>query len=139
MSRLSEYVEAGEADGGRVRTAGLWDAVGALVLALLAWPFPVMRAVLPLWLHIPLVLFATLAVDFGVRAVSVSMWGRTPAMYFLDLGLSGRKEKGVARSLRWAGGWTLALVPTLFGARALVHPTHGLPARLSGLETVATR
>jgi hypothetical protein len=142
MSRVSAYEPNGSAAQGRVALAGALDAVAAFVVTMLLWPFPLFRLTLGVsWpVHILAILAGWLVVLTAYLTLTVAALGRTPAMYLLDLGLAGAERPfGLARSVRWAAGWTLAVLPGLIGARGLIGPERGIPARLSGLVTVATR
>jgi hypothetical protein len=143
----------------RARLAGWLDGAGALVVTMIAWPFPLARAMMPWPVHVVSILAAILVVDALLRATSVLAWGRTPFMYLLDLGLErsvalatpgapSRASAGVSdhaegrpeppatmEAVKWSVGWTIGLVPSLLGARSLVDPERGLPARWSGLLT----
>jgi hypothetical protein len=135
----ASYQTTGAADPAKVRLAGWLDGVAALVLTMIAWPFPVLRAAVPWSVHAPLVLVAILAADAGLRFASLLVWGRTPFMYLLDLGLEGGPPRIHAKAaVRWSLGWTLSLVPSLLGARSLADPMSGLAARFSGLATRST-
>ena len=123
----------------RVRLAGWLDAGVGLVVAMLAWPFPLLRQALPWSVHGPLIAAGILVAGFAWRFVSLLVWGRTPVMYLLDLGLEpggGRASAKVAAA--WSGAWTAALLPSLLGAHGTVHPLTGWPARASGSATRST-
>jgi hypothetical protein len=126
---------------------------------MIAWPFPLARAMMPWPVHVVSILAAILVVDALLRATSILVWGRTPFMYLLDLGLersaaqatpgasngasTGPSDRAEDRpeppntmgAIKWSVGWTIGLVPSLLGARPLVDPERGLPARWSGLLT----
>lgn len=117
------------------------DLAVAAVVAMLVWPFPLIRLTLgiPWSVHVPLILAWVLVVYAAYLATSVAIWGRTPVMYLTDLGLAGvPRPFGLGRSLRWALGLAVAVVPSLLGARSLADPRTGLAARASGLVTVAS-
>ena len=136
--RLGGYIVRGPALPGDTAKAGGMDAVVSLILTMLAWPFPVARATLPLGVHAAGIVGTLLLVDVAYHALAAKIWGRTLGMYYYDLGLSGPERPfSFAASLAWAVGWTAALLPALLGARGLVHPDTGLPARLSHLITAA--
>lgn len=129
----------GAADPRRVARAGRLDALVAFIVAMLAWPFPVLRASLPWSVHGPLILVGILVADWLIRCMALLAWGRTPMMYFLDLGLAKSGERvAFGAAMLWSAGWTVALGPTLVGLARVSHPETGLPARLSGLVTRST-
>jgi hypothetical protein len=149
----------GDAHPARTRLAGWLDGAAALVVTIIAWPFPLMRTLVPWPVHVASILIAVLVVDALLRVSSLLVWGRTPFMYLLDLALahpdaasapdvrdsegfevtSGSGSQlaawGWAETIEWSLGWSLGLLPSLVGAHALVDPQRGLPARLSGLLT----
>lgn len=123
----------------RALTAAGVDLAAAALVAILLWPFPLFRLTLGLpWaVHGVLIFVWVFVVYTAYLTLSVLAWTRTPVMYLLDLGLrDGSPRFGFGRSLRWALGWALAVLPGLVGARSLTAPETGLPARLSGLVTV---
>jgi hypothetical protein len=139
-SPLGSYGAAGPADPARVRRGLLADFVIAAVIALLLWPFPLIRLTLgiPVPIHVVLILVWMLIVAAVYMTAAVALWGRTPVMYLLDLGLMGADRPfGFGRALRWGIGAAVAAVPAALGARRLGDATTGLPARLSGLREVA--
>jgi hypothetical protein len=123
---FDSYSAAGPAEPGQVRRAAAWDAGLVAVVFMVLWPTPAFRltAGLPWSVHIPLMLA-------GLR--------RTVGMYLADVGFAGGETGGFATAARWALGWTAALLPTAFGARAPADGQRGWAARLSGLTLVSTR
>lgn len=139
-SRLSAYRPGGAAPSGSVLRAAGFDLLAAAVAGVLLWPFPLVRLTLgvPWAVHGPLIAVWILLVYVVYLAAGAGVWGRTPVMYLLDLGLAGAERPfGARRSLLWAAGWALAVVPALAGARSLADPDRGLAARFSGLREVA--
>ena len=139
MSSIRAERLTGDADPSRVRMAGWLDLLAALLITMLAWPFPVLRASLPWAVHGPLIVVAVLVADIVLRTTSLLVWGRTTVMYLLDLGLvAGEERIDFLKAAAWSVGWTVASIPALMGVRTLADPLHGLPARLSGLVTRST-
>ncbi len=138
-SRMRDWEPRGDADPLRTRRALAVDAALALVLAMLAWPFPVMRANLDLPAHVAALVAFSVFVQALYGAVCVRIWGRTPGLYLTDLGLTGAERPfGPVLSVRWGAGFALAVVAAL-GSFGTADPGSGLPARFSGLATVSTR
>lgn len=138
-SRLGEWNPTGPADPSRARAAGGVDTLIALLVAMIAWPFPIARATLPWMIHVALLLVAITTVDVAVRFIALRIWGRTLAMYLFDLGLVSESGPGIAKSIAWAATSALTVWPSLLGLRGLAHPESGVPARISGLVTRSTR
>ncbi len=134
------WANVGDADRGKTLRAAAADLAVSAVVALLLWPFPLIRLTLgvPWAVHVPLIAAWILLVYATYLAISALIWRRSVGMYLLDLGLAGRGAPfPVAAGVLWACGWALALFPAVLGARRLGDPREGLPARLSGLVTVA--
>ncbi len=138
-ARFSGYAPAGRADPARTLRAAAFDFAVSAVAALILWPFPLVRVTLrvPPAAHVVLVVAWMLLVYVVYMTLSVALAGRTAAMYFLDLGLEGKRPFPAGAAFGWALGWAVALVPALLGARRLADPRGGLPARFSGLTTTA--
>lgn len=137
MASPSEFVPVGPADDIRARNAALFDFVAALLLAMLAFPFPVMRALLPVPVFVASILVTVVVAHVLYLSVFSLAWGRTPAMYLLDLGLSeGRLS--FSRAFVWASASSLAFWPQMVGLPS-GDPGLGLATRLSGVKVVATR
>jgi hypothetical protein len=142
------YTPTGPADAGRVRTAALIDlAIGAL-LAILVWPFPVMRIVttditgsvaLGWVAHVALLLTFFAVMDVAYGSVATVLLRRTAGMYLQDIGFADTVAVTWGRALRWAFGWTAATLPAAFGAQVLADGETGWAARLSGLGLSSTR
>ena len=131
MAAIGHFETTGPAQPARYRSAVLLDFVCALLLAMLAYPFPIMRATLPLPVFVMTILASIVVVHVLYEAVVVTIWGRSPAMYLLDLGVEGGRP-GVGAAMAWGAGVALAFWPTVFKSR-LGDPENGLAARLSGL------
>jgi len=137
MTRISEFTLTGPATLGRTRTAALLDFASAMMIAVLAFPFPFVRAS---WgvAGLMLGMFGAIAVMHVVYLEAViTIWGRTPGMYLMDLGLSVDEIDATAR-LRWSFGWALSALPSTVRP-SLADPVTGTAARLSGLPTRSTR
>ena len=128
MSRISRYTTTGEAERGRVRIAWAIDFVGGVVIAMLGFPFPIVRASVSTLVLVLLILAAILLVTYLYITVVTKLLGRTVGMYFMDLGFEGGGPS-IGRAARWALGWVVSL-----GS----HPTGGLAAKLSGLAVMST-
>lgn len=143
MSALSEYRITGPSTFSRVRGGALLDLLAATVAAMLLYPQPAARAAitgagLPIWVFLLSLLAAALVV-FAVFLFGCALiWGRTPGMYLMDVGLDPAGRPAVGSALMWALGWLVAILPALFGARAVSDGETGLPARLSGLKSRAS-
>lgn len=140
-SRLGAYAPGEPAEASRALKAAALDLLVAAIVGLLLWPFPLIRLTLavPVAAHTALIVVWILVVYLVYMTASVAAWGRTPAMYLLDLGLRGRPRPfGLGTAARWAAGWVVTVLPALLGARGLADPRSGLPARLSGVETVVS-
>ena len=138
-SAIGTYRPSGPAQPGRPLRAAAVDLAGAAVIAILLWPFPLIRLTLgiPWSIHGPLIVVWVFVVYAVYLTVCVAVWGRSVAMYLLDLGLDGpARPFGLGRALRWSAGWVVAILPSLLGARSLADPAAGLPARFSCLVTV---
>jgi hypothetical protein len=109
------------------------DSGAALVLAVLAYPFPVMRAMLPLPVFVISILVVWQLVQVSYCALAAAVWGSTGGMYLRGLSLRTTDGGEATRGQRATWG-------ALAGIAALVHvaapPSEGKPAlaeRASGL------
>ncbi len=137
MARISEFTLTGPATPQRTRVAALLDFASAMLIAVLAFPFPFVRAS---WgvTGLMLGMFGAIAVMHVVYLEAVvTLWGRTPGMYLMDLGLDTDEIDATVR-LRWSFGWALSALPSV-AKPALADPVTGTAARLSGLPTRSTR
>lgn len=132
------FETAGRPDPGRVRSAALVDAVAATVLAMIAFPFPIVRALVPVAVFVAGVLSSIVVVHVLFCALTLRFVGRTPGMFFLDLGPEGGVPS-LGRAFAWGLGASAAFWPTVFGAAGAYDPVSGIPARMSGIETASTR
>lgn len=127
---------SGPADPGRYRIASIIDFAASVVLAMLAFPFPIVRASVAPPVFVALILVAIVVVHVLYLSVTVSVWGRTPGMYLLELGMtSGRTSP--ARALAWGFGAVLEFVPRAVGI-PVGGAVGGLASRISGLEPGST-
>jgi hypothetical protein len=138
---FDSYSAAGPAEPGQVRRAAAWDAGLVAVVFMVLWPTPAFRltAGLPWSVHIPLMLAGLVVVWWLYSLTCALALRRTVGMYLADVGFAGGDAGGFATAARWALGWTAALLPTAFGARAPADGQRGWAARLSGLTLVSTR
>lgn len=135
MSSPSDFSPLGPAEPKRARNAAVFDFFVAFLVAVLAYPFPVMRSLLALPVFVASIL-ATIVVGHVLYLTLFAMaWGRTPAMYLLDLGLSDGRLGG-RRALVWAATTSLSFWPLVFGGTS-GDPGTGLAARLSGVSVVS--
>jgi hypothetical protein len=134
--RIGQWQPTGPAEVRKVRAAVRTDAVAALAAAMLLWPFPVMRANVSWAVHVPLLVAFVWLTEWALPWVCLLLWGRTFGMYLFDLGLEGapRPLRAVVAS-KWSLGTALVALPLL--TLGQTDATAGLPARLSGLRTVA--
>lgn len=137
MTSPLDFEPGGPAEPARSRLAAVVDFAGAFLLAVLAFPFPVARATLPLPVFVAAILATIVVTHVLYLTFFVLAWRRTPGMYLLELGLAGKTPR-LADAFVWAASSSLAFWPQVFRSRA-GHPSQGLPARLSGLETVASK
>lgn len=137
MTSPLDFEPAGPADPARSRSAAIIDFSGALLLAVLAFPFPIARAILPLPVFVAAILATIVVTHVLYLTLFALAWRRTPGMYLLELGLAG-KTPAFRDAFVWAACSSLAFWPLVFRSET-GHPSRGLPARLSGLETVASR
>ncbi len=118
-----DYEVHGPAEPRRVRAAALVDLGVGAFLAILAWPFPVMRIVLTDatgsialgWVAHVALLLAFMAVADGLySAVITRLMTRTVGMYLQDLGYR-EVITGWGRAFAAAAIWVSAGVAGLFG------------------------
>lgn len=136
MTSLAAFEVTGAADPGRYRLSAIVDFVAAALLAILAFPFPILRAVLPLPVFVASILLSVVVAHFLYLTATVMLWGRTPAMYLFDMGLSSGRAS-VLRAGRWAFGATLDFWPIVLSPRSR-EPRGRLAARMSGVELGST-
>ena len=122
VSRKSRRIQAGV------------DSGAALVLAMLAWPFPLARAMLPLPVNILSVLVLWQLIQVGYCALAAGVWGRTAGTLVAGISLVAQDGAETTRADRAKWG-------ALAGAAALAHvvspPAEGSPAlaeRLTGVR-----
>lgn len=137
MANPADFVPVGPADSARARNSAVFDFVAAFLLAVLAFPFPVMRALLPLPVFVASILATVVVAHVLYLSLFALAWGRTPAMYLLDLGLSERRLP-FSRAFVWASASSLGFWPQVFGLSS-GDPALGLATRLTGVKVVATR
>ena len=101
------------------------DSGAALVIAMLAWPFPLARAVLPVWLDVVLLLVFWQLVQVGYCAVTAGVWGSTAGTWTQGVELATAEGDEPTRRQRAQWG-------AVTGAVALAHVA--LPPR----ETAVT-
>lgn len=143
VNAFMHYEVGGPAEPGRVRWAGLIDLGAALVVTMIVFPQPFVRAAitsagLPIMLFIGSMLGAVVLAQLLYLAFSVVMWGRTLGMYLLDLGLAAESKPTLREALGFSAGWVLAGIPALLGIRAVFDPERGWPAALGGVPTRST-
>lgn len=136
MSRLSEIEPAAPATADRARVAYFVDAIAAFAGALLIFPFPLVKAALPLPAFIVSIVATVVVVHVVYLVVCLVARGRTLGMFLLDLCVASRPV-GFWAALRWSSAVSVGFVPALFSV-AVFDPVRGLPARWSGLSTVTT-
>ena len=135
MSRIRDYGVSGPAEARAARTATGLDLAAAVVLAMLGFPFPIVRASVSIPLFVGLVIIAVVIVYFLYLTVTAPLLGRTPGQYLADVGFEGGPPSA-ARAWRWALGTVLATPPGLLGIGDLAT---GLPMRISGLVVGSTK
>lgn len=140
---LREYTVTGPAAASGALSAAWLDIAAGGLIAMLAFPFPLVRAAfveaLPqAWLP-PFIASVLAAFALGgavYLAVTASVLGRTPGMHLLDLGFEGGRPPA-GRAWAWALGWVLASGAAVV-FRALADPREGAAARISGLRSGST-
>ncbi len=137
MAGPSEFTPVGPADRRRVRNSAISDFAVAFLLAVLAFPFPVVRQLLPIPVFVASIVGTVVVTHVLYLSVFAMAWGRTPTMFLLELGLS-EKRLGVAHAFVWAATSSLGFWPLLLGFAA-GDPETGLAARISDVRVVATR
>jgi uncharacterized RDD family membrane protein YckC len=92
----------------------LIDSGTALVIAMLAWPFPIARAYLPVPIIIVSVLVFWQLIQVLYHVITVGFWGATGGMRLLGMSLEGRggerASSSAARSWALWQGLTCVLV-----------------------------
>lgn len=134
--KLGDFVTAGPAAAGRVRSAALVDGAAAFLLAVLAFPFPIARALLPLPVFVASIIGVIAVVHVAYVAITLMLWGRTPGMYLLDLGVSDARP-AFPDAVRFAAGASCAFWPTVLRVETAFDAEDGWPARFSGLSVLA--
>jgi hypothetical protein len=142
------YTPTGPAEPGRVRTAAAIDLAIGVLLAVLVWPFPVMRilttdltgSVAIGWVaHVALLLGFFGVMDVVYCSVSTVLLHRTAGMYLQDLGFADATALTWGRAMRWSLGWVAATLPAALGAQVPADGETGWAARLSRLVLGSTR
>jgi hypothetical protein len=119
------------ADASTRRKLALIDSGTSLVIAMLAWPFPLARAYLPVWAIIAGVLVFWQVIQVLYHLVAIGFWGATGGMALLGLELCGEGSAGGRPPGRAA--WSalegllcavFAIVPGLSVSRALSPDNH---------------
>lgn len=135
--RFSEYVVEGDAPLRRVRSASAVDNAAAFLIGVIVFPFPIVRAYVPVWVFVVSILLVIGIAHALYVALMSLMLGRTPGMYLFDLGFLGQRPDAL-RSALWGFASAVVFWPSLI-APALVSTENGVPTRISGLRIGATR
>ena len=119
--------------GTALRRQTLIDMAASLFLTLLAWPFPLARANMPVIAHVLAILIAWQIVQAVYFAVTAGVWGQTGGMRLLGLELidDGGEAASAPRRACWGA---LAGLSALGG---LVFPggeEPGIPERLTSVR-----
>ncbi|MDZ4065035.1 MAG: hypothetical protein U1E22_10270 [Coriobacteriia bacterium] len=134
--RFAEYETTGPAQPGRVRSASVVDYAAAVVIGVIIFPFPIVRAYVSVWVFVVSILVVigvAHALYIGLTSV---LLGRTPGMYLFDLGFGGERP-GAYRAMMWGFGSAVVFWPSLIVSR-FAHPERGIPAMMSGVRVRAT-
>jgi hypothetical protein len=115
----------------RARKASLVDSGLCVVVAMLAWPFPIARAMLPPLVNVVSILVWIGVVEVAYGTLVMARWGRGAGWYLFDL-TSDSGRASFSAALRWGLGWAVASVGAVFSAKG-VDPVGGLAARMSGV------
>ena len=91
------------------------DSGAALVLAMLAWPFPLARVLLPVAVNVASVLVFWQLVQIAYFAIALSLWGQTAGMRLMGLHLACRDEAELSRGdrARWGARAGALAIPRL--------------------------
>lgn len=134
-----DYTATGPADGAGARGAAVADLGVGAACGILAWPFPVMRAIfegltgsVPLgWaVHVPALLVFLVAAAWVYAGVCSLAARRTVGMYFADLGFPSRP--GAVEAFGFATAWVPASLAALVGVA-------GPAARVAAARLASTR
>lgn len=125
--RFAEYEVAGPAKVTALRRAAVADFAAGLVLAVLAFPFPIVRASVPTLVFVISVLASIGMVHAVYVAATIALLGRTPGMYLFDVGFAPARPRGINLVL-FACASVVAFLPQLVVAR-VGDPAAGLAAR----------
>lgn len=136
MSKFAHFEAKGPATLDRIRYAQGIDAIAALIVAVLLFPFPTVRASVALPVFVASIIVTILVIYLLYLTLFLSVWGRTPGMYLMDLGIDPRPV-GVVTSIKWALAMLAGFVPGFFSS-AILDPATGWAASFSRLETVST-
>ncbi len=120
----------------RMRAAALTDAVAGLLAAVLLYPFPIMRAALPLPVFVGSIFASAVAAAVLAAALQVLLRGRTIGMYLF--GLRFAEEPRGARAVSWGVAWTAGALAGLAAPRIL-DPATGWAARAGGRRLLRER
>jgi hypothetical protein len=121
---FSDYEIAGPAEPRRTRAAAVIDLSIGAFLALLVWPFPIVRIVTTDatgsvafgWaVHVLLLLAFMVVADWAYAAIVTTVLRRTAGMYLQDLGFREGPPRGMAIA-SVAAVWTMAGVAGVLGA-----------------------
>ena len=115
----------------RMRAAVLLDSAAGLVIAVLLYPFPAMRALLPTSAFVVSIILSIGVVSILLSAVSVVLSGRTAGLYLF--GLRVDPQPGPAAGRWWGTAWTATALLSTFSARA-IDAERGFAARVSALR-----
>jgi hypothetical protein len=115
---------AAEAPGCRpsaagIRRSALIDSGVALILAMLAWPFPLARMLLPVPVNVASLLLFWQVVQACYCALTAGVWGRTGGMLLQGLALVGpaHEEPSRVQRARWGVVYGALLLGTIAGVR----------------------
>ena len=79
-----------------LRAQAALDAAASLLIAILAWPFPLARATLSVPVHAVSILVVWWIVQIAYYTVTVGFWGQTGGMRLLGLGLAATAPRPVS-------------------------------------------
>jgi len=96
------------------RTQSIVDIVASVVVAMLAWPNPVARAMLTPAVHVAGVLAACVVVQLAYYTVSAMVWRQTLGMRLVGIRLASTGDEPLTRAqvLKW--GLISALIAPWF-------------------------
>lgn len=133
---MSMSDDAGRVLPSTVRRAALIDAGLGLLAALLLWPFPVARRVLPVAGNIVGIVLLGLAASLALAAMGLRRWSRTLGMRLAGVMFAPSRASCSPRAGLTFTALSILVVPLGWVLPSVFDPDAGLPSRGSGLRIV---